>query len=109
MSFACGWVRERLVAVPAAERLLACVDAHVPFIIASVGKLLPTILQKQSRPWRIEIRWKWFAHKLNPGEVCKVMQSTAKVVEVYGKKKQLSILKIRQIDIKLRVKGILRA
>lgn len=54
MSFAGGRVREGLVAVPAAEGLLACVDAHVAFKIPSVGKLLSTVLQKPSRPWRNE-------------------------------------------------------
>lgn len=45
MRFAGRWVRKGLVAVPAAERLLSGVNAHVPFEITSVCKFLSTFLQ----------------------------------------------------------------
>lgn len=40
-------VRESLVAVPTAERLLSRVNAHVSLEITSVGEFLPTVLEKK--------------------------------------------------------------
>lgn len=42
----CG-VRESLVAVPTAERLLSSVNTHVSLEITSVGEFLPTVLERR--------------------------------------------------------------
>lgn len=40
-------VRESLVAVPTAERLLSSVNTHVSLEITSVGEFLPTVLERR--------------------------------------------------------------
>lgn len=49
VSFAGRGVGESLVAVPAAERLLPRVNAHVSFEITGVGEFLPTVLKKEEK------------------------------------------------------------
>lgn len=44
MGFACSWVREGFVTLPAGEGFLAGVDTDVPLEVTSVGKLLPAVL-----------------------------------------------------------------
>ena len=47
MSFTGRGVRESLVAVPTAERLLSRVNAHVSLEVTCVRELLPTVLEKK--------------------------------------------------------------
>lgn len=49
MSFAGCRVRESLVAVSTAERLLPCVDSHVSLEIASVGEFLAAVLENRKK------------------------------------------------------------
>lgn len=46
MGFTSCRIRERLAAVPAAERLFSGVNTYVPLEITCVGEFLPTVLKK---------------------------------------------------------------
>ncbi len=47
MGFTGCRIRECLVAIPTAERLLSCVNTHVSLEITSVGEFLPTVLERR--------------------------------------------------------------
>lgn len=47
MGFTGCRIRESLVAIPTAERLLSCVNTHVSLEITSVGEFLPTVLERR--------------------------------------------------------------
>lgn len=56
VGFAGCRVRESLVAVPTAERLLPGVNTHMSLEVSSVGEFLPTILQRRKCAVRNEAR-----------------------------------------------------
>lgn len=77
MGFTGCWVRESLVAVPTAERLLSRVNTHVSLEITSVGEFLPTVLERRKYVMKSEL-----ANIFMPRFICKYTNICTKTPSV---------------------------